>query len=680
MPLLPAEIPNIPETRSEIVPARLARKVGPLFGVPWDDGPFGHRTWVSDYSRITLSEIARGAPLPTRGQSAGLSSTVGPEWQVVDRIGVPGANTPLPNEIANATLNRFGPDTRAAVLLTAVNQLLGPVRRAVQEALVFLVDEQGAPLAPDLRLAAWAVLIIETFRSQPALVAAGIGARAIQRELVMAWQLPRSRRLNGVSLTRCEISAPDRPVSPSQPFDLDVADATFAVLRLDGGSGPALARRLRRDETVDRLLRRLRAAGTLQDASHLWLSERRRGELVVEALVPPTQIAYEFVTQFVPDRGDGASTLPRVPTPGELTALSPLARRALVIALLGVLRHVQFSPARHERTRLDVAAAAAGISSLTSCLAANDPVRTVARCRTALLVVESLRHDVANDLSAAVIELLAATDDCAAAQRAGRLDRGAAAEIIGGANIAVNVVRRTNATDRGAGLPSPADLDAWLRKSWRNHLDALEVDPDELANPDPAELGLLGFHLHNYAAFLAGHPDSSADLCAAETLFRDVVLPARTVFHERGGSFDPLRNSLQVSTRATGALAAAATDPTAARAWAAIGLERMRRALADPDTAELTAGITENAARFALLAAPAVLLALELGVAGAGREDAQAAGRLVELARRWVEHTPGRGRSSHPRSDEVAGLQRRLDVWHTTQRASPNPAPAASVP
>ena len=60
MPLLSAVVPDIPENRAEVAAARLARKVGPLFGVPWPDGPFAGRTWVCDYAKITLSEIARG--------------------------------------------------------------------------------------------------------------------------------------------------------------------------------------------------------------------------------------------------------------------------------------------------------------------------------------------------------------------------------------------------------------------------------------------------------------------------------------------------------------------------------------------------------------------------------------------------------------------------------------------
>lgn len=663
MPLLPAQIPDIPETRAEIVPARLARKVGPLFGVAWDSGPFGHRTWVSDHSRITLSEIARGAPLPTRTQSAQLPSTDDGTWRVHDRVGLTGPGAALPNEIANATLNRFGPDTRSAVLLTATNRLLDPVRHGIDAALTLLVDRDGEPLPAELRLVGWAALVVETFRSQPALVAAAMSARAVQRELVAAWDLPRSPQLADTPVTRCEISAPDRHSAPSRPCDLEVVDATFTALHWQGTDGPALARRLRHDEIVDRLLRSLRAAGTLQDASHLWLSERRDGEVVVEAMVPPTQLIHDFVMQVTASE-PGPDRLPRVPTAAAFRGLPLLGRRALLIALLAVFRHVQSDPERRERTREDVVSALTAITALAvDGLDADDPAAVVVRCRAALMTVHTLRHDTANDVGGPVRDLLDGVDRCAAALDTGLLDRGAAAEIIGAANIEVNIVRRTRALDPDGGLPAPDDLDRWLHARWNTYLTALEVTPDELAEPDTDRLGMIGYHLQNYAAFLTWHPGSPTHLGSAARLFRDVVLPARERFRASGGGFEPLRHSLQVGTRATGALAAAAVaggDTAAGQGWAEQGLEWVRRALADPSTDDLLAGATEPASRLALLAAPALLLAVELEVPGAGAPDVDAAAALVEVARRW-ERRAVRDADTHARHAEVMDLERRIE-------------------
>ena len=59
-----ASIPDVEVPRSDIVAARVARKVGPLFGIVWEQGPFGC-TWVCDFGAITLAEIARGAAIST---------------------------------------------------------------------------------------------------------------------------------------------------------------------------------------------------------------------------------------------------------------------------------------------------------------------------------------------------------------------------------------------------------------------------------------------------------------------------------------------------------------------------------------------------------------------------------------------------------------------------------------
>jgi hypothetical protein len=583
-------------------------------------------------------------------------------WQIVDRVGVAGSGAAMPHEIANATLNRFGPDTRAAVLLTAVNRLLDPVRHAVCAVLDVLVADDGEPLPMELRMVGWTVLMIETFRSQPALVSAGIAARAIQRQLVATWELPLSARLAGMPLTRCEISAPTRPVAPSQPDELEVVDATFAAIRDNGDSGSTLARRLRHDEVVDWLLRRLHAAGSLQDASHLWLSERRDGELVVEALMPPTQLTRDFVEQVVGSAaGQDDHRLPRVPSNDMFIALPTLTRRAVLIAILGMLRHIQINPQQRERTRQSVVRVLAQITELAEHgLPENDPMRPLVRCRTALMTVQTQRYDRGHDIVAPMAQLVAGADDCAAALCSGLLDRGAVAEIIGAANIEVNIVRVTNAADHDSGLPDPADLNVWLRRSWRTYLDAIEVDPDALDSPDIARLGLVGYHLHNYAAFLTWQ-DSADDLHAAVRLFRETVIPAREIFLAKSGVFEPLRHSLQVASRATSRLAeatAAAGDRDASRGWANLGIEWIHRALADDSTTQLLGGLTEPACRLALLAAGALVVAVELDVALP--DDLDTATNLVELARRWEEASVGADSDSHVRHAEIVELDGRI--------------------
>jgi hypothetical protein len=701
-PLLPAVVPEIPENRAEVAAARLARKIAPLFGVPWPDGPFGARTWVCDYAKITLSEIARGAPLPTRAEAARLGDLREGDWQLVDRIGVAGRRTPMPNEIANATLNRFGPDTRAAVVLTAVNRLLAPVCDALVCALSLLVDGSGARLPDRLRLAAWAGLVVEVFRSQPALLAAGIHARAIQAELVQSWQLPLAVGLDALPLTRCEVGPTAPPASATaRPCTLDVAEHTLAALQWDGAppgevrsgevrSGeveddetPAeLSGRLRAAETVDLLLRRLLAAGTSADASYLWLSEREAGQLAVEALLPPTDLVDRFVRQCTRSRvptgpdPEPPEVLPAVPTAEQLAALPVLARRALLIALVTVLRHIQNSPQGRERSRHNIVPVLAGIARLADeVLAPDDPVACLTACRVADMTVQTLRADLRNDLRGPVRDLLAGLDRCADLLRRGLLDRGAAAEVISSACVELNVLRRTNAQRPGAGLPTPDELDQRLRRSWRTYHEALEIPP--FVAGSPARLpGLVGYHLQNFAAYLAGSADE-AEVGEAVELFTTVVIPAREEFCTRSGHFPPLRHTLQVASRATTRLAEAARDRgdiAEATRWAGVGRGWVLRALADDDTRLLisTERPTESACRFALLAAPALVLAVELGAEGASRADVAQAAQLVELAQRWELHAVGGG-AQHARHQEVVALVERV----TALRACPAPAPGA---
>lgn len=681
MPLLPAVVPDIPENRAEVAAARLARKVAPLFGVPWADGPFGDRTWVCDYAKITLSEIARGAPLPTRAQAGQLDEVPEGTWDVVRRIGVAGRAAGLPNEIANATLNRFGPDTRAAVVLTAVNRLLLPVLDAARTALALLVDEQQAPLPVAHRLAAWAGLVIEVFRSQPALVAAGIHARAIQHELVQHWQLPLATRLADLPLTRCEID-PARTratTSETEPSTLDVADLTFTALRLaperEDPAGPVatdeppgLAARLRHDESVDVLLRRLLAAGTAAESSFLWMSERAPGQLAVEALLPPTEVIDRFVRHSQRLLDPGASTtepgtvFPAIPSAEQLAALPVLARRAVLIALLAVLRHMQHSPGGRESSRAGIVPVLRDVADLARrTLDVDDPVSALTECRVADMIVQTLRPDAREDLREPLQDLLAGLVRCEDLLRRGLLDRGAAAEAISSACVELNAVARSNAEHPGSGLPSPDKLLERLRDGWLAYHEALEIPPFSAASGLPRPPGLAGYHLHNYAAFLTTAASTDAELEEAVALFRGVVLPSREEFVARSGYFTPLRHSLQIASRATSRLAGSARDRgdrAAAVGWAALGRELVIRALADEETQRLLrAEPTESACRFALLAAPALVLAVEVGAPGAGT-DIPRARELVGLARRWESRT-GAG-EHYSRHSEVLELEDRL--------------------
>ncbi|MGO1051313.1 hypothetical protein [Crossiella sp. CA198] len=710
MGLLPAEIPDIPEVRSEIVPARLARKLAPLFGVPWTRGPFGARTWVCDYNKLTLSEIARGAPMPGRRADTAVDGEA--DWAIVDRVAITRPGGALPNEIPNATLNRFGPDTKAAVVLTAANRLLDPVADAIEAALTLLVAADGTPLPARLRVVAWAALVLEAFRTQPALVAAAIRARTIQRELLVEWQLPLAESIAALPLTRSEVGRPqadgagsraredgaapesaatarsgerasavgsragggasgasdrggvvtgasDRGAvargrdtgSASRPRELDLADRTVRGLGL---SAP--------EDIVDRLLRQLMAIGTRQSSSHLWLSERAPGQLAVEALVPPTEVLGRYVEQLghlLDGEADGVDVLPRIPRATDLSGLPVPARRSVVLGLLAVLRQVRFDVRARERTRAGIVPLLAQVALLaTESLGADDPVTVLGRCRVADMTVHTLRHDRRHDLAEPLAELMSQVERCVELAEAGVVDRGAAAEAISSANVEINIVRRTNATDPDGKLPPPAELDDWLQETWAAYRRVLEP----VGGEGDADLS-VGHHLHNYASYLTTHPDREADLVAGVELFAQTVIPARTRYWQRTRSFLPLRQSLQIASRATTTLSALAAESgraELARQWAGMGFDWISRALSEEDTGTLLEQVSEPAAHFCLLAAPALLTAVEQGVAGAG--EVALAGRLLGIAEQWARQVTDGDESSYSHHDRLIGLRARLEL------------------
>jgi hypothetical protein len=465
-------------------------------------------------------------------------------------------------------------------------------------------------------------------------------------------------------MTRCEIGAPWTTPTPVLPRDLDLVDATFDALDLlSQADGPVL-RDARQEIVVGQLLHRLLDVGTLRDASHLWISARGPGQLVVEALFTPASIVDRFVDQALRSLLDpggylrekrqevtDGERLPAVPDQASLAGRPVLTRRTVLLALFGAVRKVLMSKLAREHSRAETRDWLGRLRVLTEeVLASDDPVRAMMLCRIDLTRLDLIRHDEGQDSRELVETLIRSSQHCVGLFEARILDRGAAAEIVSAVNRQLDAVRRAIA-DRGALPDRPvtvtkvdvAGLDTLIRDQWRAWLRMVETDDEQLAGGDLPDL--LAYHLHNYAAFLANHPDSVVDLTAALALFRDVVLPARERFVRRTGLFEPLRTTLQMVTAATTGLAdlaAAAGDRAAARTWATFGYDWINRAVAFPGTWAMVDEGTEDACRFALRAAPALLAAMELGVAGvdvpAGLE---AVDRLLAGARRWDDSVRG---------------------------------------
>ena len=545
MPLLPAVVPTTTEKRADRVPARLANNVAPLFGVVSPLNPFAPMTWLCDFNLITISEIARGAPSPTRAQAQRLRDVPSAlTWSVQDRAVVAAPGATLPNEIISATTNRFGPHTKSAVLLTATNVLLGPVTSAIETVIPLLKTVDGAELPLRLRIVAWATAAVEAFRSQPALVIAAVKARAIQRESMDSPRFAEASAVRARPPARCEVGADAEeshdPVT--HPRDLHFLDRTVSCLRLpdmastaDDATVDLVSDDIRSraphlgDEMVDHLIRLLLDASHPEGVGHTWASEPVPDQAVAEAMLPASGIVEDLVDHwFTIHPGDRERyTRPaavRVPPAAETESLSSTGRRVLGLTLIGLARSLRFDVDSPELPLTNFLGLLDDIEGFaTRCLAADVPVRAVVDVRLAALRVVVSRHNRSNRIGGFVDALVEGATRTVELLADGVLDRGTVADLLSAACVELNAVRLTNATDPDGGLPSPDRLVAITRSFWGAYAEALEVDLSAL---DPERDHDIGYHLHNYATFLGSLPDRD-DQREAVRLFRDFVIPGR---------------------------------------------------------------------------------------------------------------------------------------------------------
>ncbi|MDQ7803287.1 hypothetical protein Q5425_06070 [Amycolatopsis sp. A133] len=677
MVLLPAVVPQLVEKRSELVPARLARKVAPLFGVPSEHNPFRPLTWVCDFTAITVSEIARGAPLPTRAAAARLRSEAHDgEWFVHDRAVLPGDRGALPNEIVAATINRFGPDTKAAIVLTATNVLLAPVADAIRTALGMLRAADGGDLAPVQWIAAWAATAVEVYRSQPALVSAALTARVIQRASLSAPQFPLAPGLSDQPRARCEIGAAPagRTLDPvTHPKDLDFLDGIAAArLNLSGilpenttgepaGSAAGVG-----DRMVDQLIGLFVEMGTRDGVAHLWVTERVPGQELVCAMVPGSGIVRELVETWAygraslprPDEfGDAladAMAVPfRLPRPAELAAVPLLARRAFVLAAMGIIRQMGLLAPSAWLAGPQFAGLVTSLSALLDqVFDPEDPVVVDTRLRLVVQRAGAERH-AGRSTPESAAAVMAAADACLEAGAADRIDPGLLADLLAVACIELNALR-------SAGVDRP-EAGASLRRYWAAFAKAVEVD---LFAAD-GEYGGLSFQLHNYAAFLGANKDSAEDLRAALHLFTTSVIPARTRLYNQDRDIRPLARSCYLAADAASGLASLLTDrgeDVEAGQWVRRAHTWVHRVLADPLYEPRRLRPALDNCMFALRAAPVLVQAVEHGVAESPAEDLAQADALVRLVERWLKETTdgAAGQSGH--RSVLADLRTRLSA------------------
>lgn len=266
-------MPPVPAMRGEARNrARIGRKVAALFGIaggPSDSDAGAGRAWLASYSELTLNELLLGGPQRMKVGHAHVidtgvfgSAAHGVRATPAADVGTALNLGPIGNEaISPALVRGYGPDPKAAVTLTGVNEVLRPLTGALIGVLTRLAF-------PDARLlmGTAAMLLGEAFRSQPLLILAGVQARRIQRahrleDLVAVVAEPPSERApwrcSRVDLPwhRAQGADPDSPyalapkvntlqsgtsgllAAPEEdrlrPFRLDLVDAVWSALTVE---------------------------------------------------------------------------------------------------------------------------------------------------------------------------------------------------------------------------------------------------------------------------------------------------------------------------------------------------------------------------------------------------------------------------------------------------------------
>ena len=594
---LRAHIPAIPERRSDQTAARLARKVGPLFGVSWSEAPGGHGSWVCDYARVTLSEIMRGAPTPARRPS---------DLPAHDR-GVPDGL--IANPIANVTAARFGPDTKAAFVLTGANTLLSPIADALVEAFAECPMED-----PRVLLAVYAYMVMEVFRSEPGLILAAAQAVAAQRALT-AMQAP---MMVGslAEFAAHEWGAP-REIYDEQhsPDRLDfvarlasalcqrIAPSQRSLLWNDSGSGISAEARLRQlvvgatetiildvsRSSIDLGLRLVEVS----EGRQLDMVYGRAGRIFRFMLAIGPHVEGARSDSVTPNRDLRRLVVPFLDPPK--VSGDTLSHRARLTMFGGLIDGVAAAYAvsdmeiRHAwgRARERYADAMARVAG------ADDSDVLLERVRALAELVDypvpsadadprspTFVRERAANLSSA-LELLGHLEERAGVEA---VSHGELARVAGDLLIAINAVRTAQAVVPVKELPDVSSLNDLLSAAWSRQLarfaEFFETDSENYID-----------RLHDFAGFMLGR---GSDPEMVERGLHLYLAPGQGILHYRsegirpGRGFGRTRRALQVATRGLSRRArSVADDPQEALSDVEVARRLASEIEAHPDTAPL---------------------------------------------------------------------------------------------
>jgi len=616
---LRASMPEVPVVTRGHMDVRIARKIAALTGIaggPEDSDDAGRgQAWFSDYRALTTTELSLGGPVIS-GRHPRAGTVEAGQFRRVRSSFSPVHGGAQAEPLPSVTLQDYGPDTQAALVLTGVNRVLLPLAKVVTEVLTDLrrrVDDEC------LLLAVTQALLQEVFEAQPLLVQHGVQAARVQRALSLsdgvasridtgAGPVPLSRIEHGWSPSDTARRRPDQLSLLWDAWNAVVGDgeggkggAHIAFRPLSGyeqdhrffvTSGPDA-----RDEWVA-ILREVSEAHligavpglpqtavlVLRDAERARdvavLARERQIELMLARLAPR-------LVPMRPTYSPRQITLP-VFDEDHWRDADVTTRRAALLAQYYCLRAAGWLAGMTEldrrRDRRTCAARYAELArAAEDLLDSDDPLRVElgVQGRTYVLQYEACRGRLDPDAYRRVVGDL---DLLVAFCRAGRYPEPQLVEHLQIVLVQLGTYR--SGAER-FGTDDPAAVTDDLRRLWRTARSVSDHLRGGEDGADGADLSHLG---HDYAGFLVNDPERGPDLVEGIRILLDEVLPARRRIADHEGRSRGLRLTRQVLLRALRSGLEAATAPEETRReWAATAIAVADDLEADRDTAALIA-------------------------------------------------------------------------------------------
>lgn len=295
------EYPELAAQEVGIMPAKLAQNLATVFGVEGS-----HATLLNEqfaYADLVISSGIAAGP---------------------------------PHTIPPSALQKYGPRTREAVVLTGINRMFAPVAQAFGDA---IATDWFQKLSAEERLYAWTAMLSGVVAEQPIAFHSGLVARNLQHnEIGSLADWPLAANIADLPLTRAETpDTPPRSSNPAYPYwprILTIIDEAVPRLGLEH-----LFRGV--DTSTDVVLRALgprlgpytgSGRGMLQIVRAEYEPDKQAYKV---ANMPHLKLA-RLVTQEVLRAGSGPRRAPPFPNEKLLNSLPDLVQKAVLVGAMAL--------------------------------------------------------------------------------------------------------------------------------------------------------------------------------------------------------------------------------------------------------------------------------------------------------------------------------------------------------